>query len=71
MPRLSFAPRLSVEFVMTAVLSRLLTNIDGTTAIEYGLIAAGVALAIIVAVDTLGQTVLTTQFDAVKNALTP
>ncbi len=35
---------------------RFLKNESGATAIEYGLIAAGIAVAIIVAVNTLGDT---------------
>jgi pilus assembly protein Flp/PilA len=56
---------------MTALLMRLLNEEDGTTAIEYSLIAAGIALAVIVAVNTLGVTVLTTKFQAVANAMAP
>ena len=40
----------------------------GATAIEYGLIAAGIAVAIIVAVETLG-TNLNTTFSSVSTAL--
>jgi pilus assembly protein Flp/PilA len=56
---------------MTAVLVRLLAEVDGTTAIEYGMIAAGIAIAIIVVVNTLGQTVLTSEFQALTSAMTP
>jgi Flp pilus assembly pilin Flp len=41
-----------------AEIRRLLHTRDGTTAIEYALIAAGVAGAIIVAVTTLGGSVV-------------
>jgi pilus assembly protein Flp/PilA len=41
---------------------------NGATAIEYGLIAAGIAVAIIVAVQTLG-TNLNTTFGSVSSAL--
>ncbi len=41
---------------------------SGATAIEYGLIAAGISVAIIVAVQTLG-TNLNTTFTSVSNAL--
>jgi pilus assembly protein Flp/PilA len=41
---------------------------SGATAIEYGLIAAGIAVAIIVAVQTLG-TNLNTTFSSVSTAL--
>jgi len=50
---------------------RLLNTEDGATAIEYGLIAAGIAVAIITAVNTLGTTVLTTEFNVISNALAP
>lgn len=40
----------------------------GATAIEYGLIAAGIALAIITAVNTLGTT-LNTKFMAVNSSI--
>lgn len=45
-----------------------LKNDDGATAIEYGLIAAGIAVAIIVTVQGLG-TQLNTTFTSVSNAL--
>jgi pilus assembly protein Flp/PilA len=41
---------------------------QGATAIEYGLIAAGIAVAIITVVQGLG-TKLTSTFESVKNAL--
>jgi pilus assembly protein Flp/PilA len=47
-----------------------LTNESGATAIEYGLIAAGIALAIIAAVNGLG-TKLNTTFSAVSTGLNP
>ncbi|HZS64195.1 MAG TPA: Flp family type IVb pilin [Xanthobacteraceae bacterium] len=52
---------------MTKV-SRFLRDESGATAIEYGLIAAGIAVAIIAAVQALG-TALTTTFGSVKTAL--
>ena len=39
---------------MTNLAKRFLTNESGATAIEYGLIAAGIAVAIIVAVNAVG-----------------
>ena len=39
---------------MINTLTRLLKNDDGATAIEYGLIAAGISVAIITVVNTLG-----------------
>jgi pilus assembly protein Flp/PilA len=41
---------------------------SGATAIEYGLIAAGIALAIIAAVNGLGTT-LNTQFTSINSSL--
>ena len=41
---------------------------SGATAIEYGLIAAGIAIAIITAVNGVG-TALSTKFDSVSTAL--
>ena len=47
---------------------RFLRDDSGATAIEYGLIAAGIAVAIITAVQSLG-TALDTTFDSVATAL--
>ena len=41
---------------------------SGATAIEYGLIAAGISLAIIAAVNTLGGT-LSTKFTSINTSL--
>ena len=41
---------------------------SGATAIEYGLIAAGIALVIITAVNSLGTT-LSTQFTSINSSL--
>ncbi len=51
-----------------STVSRFLRDDSGATAIEYGLIAAGIAVAIIAAVQALG-TALTTTFGSVKTAL--
>ena len=50
------------------VLGRFLRDQDGATAIEYGLIAAGISVAIIAVVQGLG-TKLTSTFTSVQNAL--
>jgi len=50
------------------LLSRFLRDESGATAIEYGLIAAGIAVVIITAVQTVG-TNLTTTFTSVANAV--
>jgi len=48
--------------------SRFLRDDSGATAIEYGLIAAGIAIAIIAAVNALG-TALSGKFQAITTAL--
>ena len=50
------------------LLSKFVKDESGATAIEYGLIAAGIAVAIITVVGTLGTT-LNTTFTSVQNAL--
>jgi pilus assembly protein Flp/PilA len=47
---------------------RFLSDESGATAIEYGLIAAGIALAIIAVVNGLGTT-LNTQFTSLNTSL--
>jgi pilus assembly protein Flp/PilA len=51
-----------------ALLKSFLRDEAGATAIEYGLIAAGISVAIIVVVQGLGSS-LNTTFGSVKNAL--
>jgi pilus assembly protein Flp/PilA len=53
---------------MQSLFRRFLRDDSGATAIEYGLIASGIALAIIVAVQLVG-TNLNTTFDSVANAV--
>ena len=53
---------------MKNFLSRFLSNESGATAIEYGLIAAGIAVVIISVVKSIG-TDLTTKFTAVDAGL--
>ncbi len=50
------------------ILVRFFRNEGGATAIEYGLIAAGISIAIIVAVQSLG-TALNSTFTSVSTAL--
>lgn len=47
-----------------------LKNESGATAIEYGLIAAGIAVVIIVTVNTIGST-LNAKFDYIAQQLKP
>lgn len=54
---------------MAIFLARFLTEEDGTTSIEYALLAVGIAVAIVAAVNSLGNTVLTQKFQAVGAAL--
>jgi pilus assembly protein Flp/PilA len=56
------------EQTMTTCIRRFLRNEAGATAIEYGLIAAGIAVAIIAVVQGLG-TNLNTTFGSVQTAL--
>ena len=51
-----------------SLLARFLRNEDGATAIEYGLIAAGISVAIIATVSGVG-TKLSSTFTSVNNAL--
>jgi pilus assembly protein Flp/PilA len=51
-----------------SMLKRLLRDEKGATAIEYGLIAAGIAVVIIAVVKGVGQD-LNTNFTSVQNGL--
>ena len=53
---------------MTRMLKEFLADESGATAIEYGLIAAGIAIAIITSVNGVGAKV-STKFAAVSTAL--
>ena len=53
---------------MGKLLARFAKDEAGATAIEYGLIAAGISVVIITAVKLVG-TNLTTTFDSVANAV--
>lgn len=53
---------------MKALLQKFLHNESGATAIEYGLIAAGIALAIIAAVNGLG-TNLSAKFTSINSSI--
>ena len=53
---------------MKTIFARFVKDESGATAIEYGLIAAGIAVAIITAVNLVG-TNLTAKFNAIATAL--
>jgi len=53
---------------MSITLKRFLADEQGATAIEYALIAAGISIAIVTVVSTLGST-LNTTFTSVATAL--
>ena len=53
---------------MKTMLSRFFADQSGATAIEYALIAAGIALAIIAAVNGLGTT-LNNSFTSINSSL--
>jgi pilus assembly protein Flp/PilA len=53
---------------MPKLFARFLNDESGATAIEYGLIAAGIALAIIAAVNGVG-TALNTSFTTISTSL--
>ena len=53
---------------MTNLIKRFVQNDSGATAIEYGLIAAGISVAIITVVSGLGSK-LNTTFTSVQSAL--
>jgi pilus assembly protein Flp/PilA len=57
-----------MELLMKNLVSRFVKDESGATAIEYGLIAAGISLAIIAIVNGLG-TNLNTKFTAINTAL--
>jgi pilus assembly protein Flp/PilA len=53
---------------MKNLVSRFVKDESGATAIEYGLIAAGIAIAIITAVNGVGSA-LSGKFDSISTAL--
>jgi pilus assembly protein Flp/PilA len=56
------------EMLVTKTILRFICDETGATAIEYGLIAAGISIAIIVAVAGVGSS-LNTTFTSVQTAL--
>ncbi len=61
-------PRVHMELNMKNLIARFVKDESGATAIEYGLIAAGISLAIIAVVNGLG-TNLNTKFTSINTSL--
>jgi pilus assembly protein Flp/PilA len=59
-----------MELIMTNLVKRFAKDESGATAIEYGLIAAGISVAIIAVVQGLGTNLKST-FGSVQTALAP
>ncbi|MDB5638078.1 MAG: putative Flp/Fap pilin component, partial [Bradyrhizobium sp.] len=57
-----------MELPMKNLIARFVKDESGATAIEYGLIAAGISLAIIAVVNGLGSN-LNTKFTSINNSL--
>lgn len=64
----SLQPRVHMELRMKNLVSRFVKDESGATAIEYGLIAAGISLAIIAVVNGLG-TNLNAKFTSINSSL--
>lgn len=58
-----------MELPMKNLLARFAKDESGATAIEYALIAAGIAVAIVTAVNSVGSAI-TSKFDTIKTKLT-
>ena len=61
-------PRVNLEATLKKVFSKFLSDELGATAIEYGLIAAGISLAIIAVVNGLGSN-LNDKFTSINTSL--
>ena len=61
-------PRVNLEATLKNLFSKFLSDESGATAIEYGLIAAGISLAIIAVVNGLGSN-LETKFTSINTSL--
>jgi pilus assembly protein Flp/PilA len=67
-PNVSSTSHVYMELPMKNLIARFVKDESGATAIEYGLIAAGISLAIIAVVNGLG-TNLNTKFTSINNSL--
>jgi pilus assembly protein Flp/PilA len=65
---LALATQPQWEAELKTILKKFCADESGATAIEYGLIAAGISLVIIAAVNGIG-TKLSTSFDAINTSL--
>ena len=54
---------------MKRLCSQFILDESGATAIEYGLVASGIALAVMASVQALSEAVKGTLFEAVANAV--
>jgi pilus assembly protein Flp/PilA len=66
--KFEFDSHVHMEPNMKNLFSRFVKDESGATAIEYGLIAAGISLAIIAIVNTLGTT-LNSKFTSINTSL--
>ena len=57
-----------MEIIVKQIFAKFFADESGATAIEYGLIAAGISIAIIVAVNGLGTT-LNNKFTSINTSL--
>ena len=64
-------PELKRAANMTAYSLHFLRNENGATAIEYGLIVAGIALTILGALNAFGQALSNNFFNVIANAVAP
>jgi pilus assembly protein Flp/PilA len=62
------SPSVQMELPMKNLLARFAKDESGATAIEYALIAAGIGIAIITAVNTLG-TAISNKFTSITTSL--
>ena len=67
-PNLSSTSHVYMELPMKNLIARFVKDESGATAIEYGLIAAGISLAIIAVVNGLGSN-LNTKFASINSSL--
>jgi pilus assembly protein Flp/PilA len=58
-----------MELTMKTLVSRFLRDESGATAIEYGLIAAGISVAIVAVVQGIGSKLNTAAYGKVETAL--